>query len=157
MDGITKEKFLDLVKQTKEELDSDSMQICIQCSKVGAKMLDGIGAKVSCEARKHSDIAWIKAYGYNPIMLSEIDTELGNFDIIINTIPFQILEGERLDYIKKECVIIDLSANPGGVDRKAAKEKNLNVIWALSVAGKVAPITSAEFIKETLFNILKEI
>lgn len=125
--------------------------------KVLAKMLDGIGAKVSCEARKHSDIAWIKAYGYNPIMLSEIDTELGNFDIIINTIPFQILEGERLDYIKKECVIIDLSANPGGVDRKAAKEKNLNVIWALSLAGKVAPITSAEFIKETLFNILKEI
>ena len=42
MDGITKEKFLNLVKQTKEELESDSMQICIQCSKVGAKMLDGI-------------------------------------------------------------------------------------------------------------------
>ena len=35
--------------------------------KVLAKMLDGIGAKVSCEARKNSDIAWIKAYGYNPI------------------------------------------------------------------------------------------
>ena len=125
--------------------------------KVLAKMLDGIGAKVSCEARKHSDIAWIKAYGYNPIMLSELNTELGNFDIIINTIPFQILDETRLDYIKKECVIIDLSANPGGVDRKAAREKNLNVIWALSLAGKVAPITSAEFIKETLYNILKEI
>lgn len=125
--------------------------------KVLAKMLDGIGAKVSCEARKHSDIAWIKAYGYNPIMLSELDTQLGEFDIIINTIPFQILEGERLNHIKQECVIIDLSANPGGVDRKAAKEKNLNVIWALSLAGKVAPITSAEFIKETLYNILKEI
>lgn len=125
--------------------------------KVLAKMLDGIGAKVSCEARKHSDIAWIKAYGYNPIMLSELDTELGNFDIIINTIPFQILDANRLDYIKKECVVIDLSANPGGVDRKAAREKELNVIWALSLAGKVAPITSAEFIKETLYNILKEI
>lgn len=125
--------------------------------KVLAKMLDGIGAKVSCEARKHSDIAWIKAYGYNPIMLSELDTQLGDFDIIINTIPFQILEGERLNHIKQECVIIDLSANPGGVDRKAAKEKKLNVIWALSLAGKVAPITSAEFIKETLYNILKEI
>ena len=32
--------------------------------KVLAKMLDGIGAKVSCEARKNSDIAWIKAYGH---------------------------------------------------------------------------------------------
>lgn len=42
MDGITKEKFLNLIKQTKEELGGDNMQVCIQCSKVGAKMLDGI-------------------------------------------------------------------------------------------------------------------
>ena len=30
-------------------------------------MLDGIGAKVSCEARKDEDLAWIKAYGFEPI------------------------------------------------------------------------------------------
>ena len=125
--------------------------------KVLAKMLDGIGAKVYCEARKNEDISWIKAYGYNPIHLNDLDKNLEKFDIIINTIPFQLLAGERLDLIKKEAVIVDLASNPGGVDRKAAREKGLKVIWALSLPAKVAPLTSAEFIKETLYHVLKEL
>ena len=119
-------------------------------------MLYGIGEEVSCEARKDSDIAWIKAYGYTPVHLSELEGKLGEYDIIINTIPFLILDENRLNYIKKDCTVIDLSSNPGGVDRKAAREKNLKVIWALSLPGKVAPLTSAQFIQETLYHILKE-
>ena len=125
--------------------------------KVLAKMLDGIGAKVYCEARKNEDISWIKAYGYNPIHLNNLDEHLGKFDIIINTIPFQILDGPKLDLVKKEAVIIDLASNPGGVDRKAARDRSLKVIWALSLPAKVAPLTSAEFIKETLYHVLKEL
>ncbi len=125
--------------------------------KVLAKMLDGIGAKVYCEARKDEDISWIKAYGYNPIHLNDLDENLSKFDIIINTIPFQLLIGDRLDLIKKEAIIIDLASNPGGIDRKAAREKGLKIIWALSLPAKVAPLTSAEFIKETLYHVLKEL
>ena len=125
--------------------------------KVLSKMLDGIGAKVYCEARKNEDISWIKAYGYNPIHLNDLNEHLGKFDVIINTIPFQILDDERLNLVKKEVVIVDLASNPGGVDRKAAREKGLKVIWALSLPAKVAPLTSAEFIKETLYHVLKEL
>ena len=125
--------------------------------KVLSKMLSGIGAKVYCEARKNEDIAWIKAYGYEPIHLNDLDKYLSKFDIIINTIPFQILDNNRLDLLKKDILIIDLASNPGGVDRKAAKEKNVKLVWALSLPGKVAPVTSAEFIKETLYHALKEI
>ena len=125
--------------------------------KVLAKMLDGIGAKVYCEARKNEDISWIKAYGYNPVHLNDLNENLNKFDIIINTIPFQILDAERLDLIKKESIIIDLASNPGGVDRKAARDRGIKVIWALSLPAKVAPLTSAEFIKETLYHVLKEL
>lgn len=125
--------------------------------KVLSKMLDGIGAEVYCEARKNEDISWIKAYGYNPIHLNDLNEHLGKFDVIINTIPFQILDDERLSLVKKEVVIVDLASNPGGVDRKAAREKGLKVIWALSLPAKVAPLTSAEFIKETLYHVLKEL
>ena len=125
--------------------------------KVLAKMLDGIGAKVYCEARKNEDISWIKAYGYEPIYLNELNENLGKFDIIINTIPFQILDNERLDLVKKDAVLIDVASNPGGIDRKAAKEKDLKVIWALSLPAKVAPLTSAAYIKETIYHVLKEI
>lgn len=124
--------------------------------KILSKMLNGIGARVSCEARKESDIAWIKAYGYNPVHLNVLEENIGNYDIIINTIPYVILDSQKLDKVKKDCLIIDLASNPGGVDREAAKQKGIKTIWALALPGKVAPITSAEFLKETIYNIFKE-
>lgn len=125
--------------------------------KVLAKMLDGIGAKVACEARKTTDLAWIKAYGYEPINLIELKENLNRFDIIINTIPYTLLNREMLQEVKKDALIIDLASNPGGVDKQAIKELGIKFNWALSLPGKVSPVTSAEFMKETLLNMFKEI
>ena len=126
-------------------------------SKILSNMLKGIGAEVYCETRTTVNCAWIKAYGYNPILLDELDEELNKFDVIINTIPHIILNKERLKNVKKDCIIIDIASNPGGVDRNSAKELGIKMIWALSLPGRVAPITSAEFIKETLENIIKDL
>ena len=52
--------------------------------------------------------------------------------------------------------MIDLASKPGGVDFEAAKRLGVRVIWALSLPGKVAPITAGEIIKDTVLNILKE-
>ena len=125
--------------------------------KILSNMLKGFGAKVACEARKQSDLAWIKAYGYEPIPLSNLKENLNRFDIIINTIPYIILDKDNLDNVRKDALVIDLASNPGGVDRDAIKEKQIKFIWALSLSGKVSPVTSAEFIKETLYNIFSEL
>lgn len=125
--------------------------------KVLAKMLSGLGAEVYCEARRDDDLAWIKVYGYKPIHLMNLDNYLDQFDIIINTIPFQVLDDEKLALVRKDVVIIDLASNPGGVDIKAAKNRGIKLIWALSISGKVAPLTSAEYIVETLYHVLKEL
>ena len=79
------------------------------------------------------------------------------YDIIINTIPSLILNREYLSNVRQDALIIDIASTPGGVDRQAAKELGIRSILALSLPGKVAPITSAEFIKETLNHILKEL
>ena len=50
-----------------------------------------------------------------------------------------------------------LTGYAGGIDKKTAKDRNLKLIWALALPGKVAPVTTAEFIKDTIYNILKEI
>lgn len=125
--------------------------------KVLSKMLDGIGAHVACEARKTTDLAWIKAYGYEPINLIELKENLNRFDIIINTIPYVVLDRDMLQEVKKDALIIDLASNPGGVDKQAVKELGIKFNWALSLPGKVSPVTSAEFMKETILNIFKEI
>lgn len=125
--------------------------------KVLARKLAGLSVRVTCAARKDEDLAWIQAYGHKATNINAIGENLKNFDIIINTVPHLILSEEKLQYVKKECLLIDLASNPGGIDKKAVKERNLKFVWALSLPGKVAPTTSAEFIKETIYNILKEI
>lgn len=125
--------------------------------KVLARKLAGLSTKVTCAARKEEDLAWIKAYGHKGININQIDKNLSEFDVIINTVPQMILTAEKLGYVKQECLLIDLASNPGGIDKKVAKEKGLQLIWALALPGKVAPTTTAEFIKDTIYNILKEI
>lgn len=125
--------------------------------KVLARKLAGLSAKVTCAARKDEDLAWIQAYGHKATNINSLGENLKLYDIIINTVPHIILNEERLKYIKKDCLLIDLASNPGGIDKKAVKDNKLKFVWALSLPGKVAPITTAEFIKDTIYNILKEI
>lgn len=124
--------------------------------KVLARKLVGLSVNVTCAARKDDDIAWIQAYGYKSLNINELGEELNQYDIIINTVPHIILNEKRLEYVRNDVLLIDLASNPGGIDKKSVKDKKLKFIWALSLPGKVAPITSAEFIKNTIYNIIKK-
>lgn len=125
--------------------------------KILSKMLTGLGTEVYIEARKYSDIAWIKANGQKPVYINELKQYIGNMDVVINTIPYKILDSTILEYIGKDCLIIDLASKPGGVDIDIAKALGIKVIWALSLPGKVAPVTAANFIKQTVYNIIEEL
>lgn len=122
--------------------------------KVVADRFKKVGANVYCEARKQDDLAWAKTFGFYTIHLDNLDDYLNKFDIIINTIPAIILEENRLEKIKKECLIIDLASMPGGTNFEKAKELGIKTIHALALPGKVAPTTSAKFIKEILYDII---
>ena len=125
--------------------------------KVLARKLAGLSVKVTCAARKDEDLAWIEAYGHKSLNINNLGENLRTFDIIINTVPHIILTEQKLEYVKKETLLIDFASNPGGIDKKTIKDRNLKFVWALSLPGKVAPTTSAEFIKNTIYNILREI
>ncbi len=125
--------------------------------KVLARKMAGLSAKITCAARKDEDLAWIRAYGHKATNINALGENLSGYDIIINTVPHLILTEERLKSVNKECLLIDLASNPGGIDKKTVKDRGMKLVWALALPGKVAPVTTAEFIKDTVYNILKEI
>jgi dipicolinate synthase subunit A len=125
--------------------------------KILAKMLYGIGANVFVEARKYSDMAWIKGFGYKPVMLADLPKVVDKVNVVFNTIPSMVLNNGVLRLFNTDCLIIDLASKPGGVDFEKAKELGLKAIWALSLPGKVAPVTAAGFIKDTTYNIIEEL
>ena len=95
--------------------------------------------------------------GYEPLPLDNLKDHIHEFDIIFNTIPSLILDDEILAKVKKDALIIDLASKPGGIDFDAAKSYGLKVIWALSLPGKIAPVSSGAIIKDTIMNIIKEL
>ena len=59
--------------------------------------------------------------------------------------------------MNQNSLIIDLASKPGGVDFESARELGVKVIWALSLPGKVAPVTAGIIIKDTITNMLSEL
>lgn len=124
--------------------------------KATARRFLPLGAKVFVSARKCADFAWIEEGGMTAIHTNNIGREIKDFDLIINTVPDMILDEAVLKKVRADALIIDLASKPGGVDFTAAKDLGKNVIWALSLPGKTAPITSGKIIGETILNILSE-
>ena len=119
-----------------------------------ASFLRGLGADVTVSARKYSDFAWIYASGHQYLDTRFLNGHLKNFDMIFNTVPDLILNESCLREIKGDCLIIDLASKPGGIDMNVAQGLSKKVIWALSLPGKVAPVTSAQAIRDTIYNML---
>lgn len=124
--------------------------------KLLAHRLKGMGAKVTVSARNYRDLAWIEAYGYCSEHTDQLQGWLCNYDLIINTVPAPVLGEAMLEDISPNCLVIDLASRPGGVDFESAAALGLKVIWALSLPGKVAPVTSGKIIRDTIYHILQE-
>lgn len=125
--------------------------------KVLASFLDGLGANTYVEARKYADLALIESHGCIPLTMKEAKTRINEFDVIFNTIPALVLTKDVLSGVNPNSLIIDLASKPGGVDFESARELGVKVIWALSLPGKVAPVTAGIIIKDTITNMLSEL
>lgn len=119
-----------------------------------ANKFHGLSAKVTCAARKNTDLAWIKTLGYEAVNINKLSEDLKKYDIIINTVPQMIIDKEEMQFMRQNVLLIDLASSPGGININDAKKMNLKFVWALALPGKVAPVTSAEFIKDTIYNLI---
>ena len=59
--------------------------------------------------------------------------------------------------MRDDALVIDLASKPGGVDLNAAKEYGVKTVWALSLPGRVAPISAGDIVKQTVLNICAEL
>jgi dipicolinate synthase subunit A len=146
------------MEETKTTISSQKILILGmgRIAKVLLLHLRGFTDDVTAAARKPHDIVWAGIFGKSGISLTEAYKRLGEFDLIFNTIPTEILTASRLTQVKEAAAIIDLASKPGGVDFEAAERLGIKAIHALSLPGKVAPVTAGKVIAKTIENILIE-
>ena len=145
------------IQDTNETINKSNVLV-LGYGRVGKILCDRLksfNANIYCSARKKADLAWIQAYGYNPVPLEELDKKICKMKIIFNTIPKMILDKKRLILIKEDAIIIDLASKPGGVDWSTAEKMNIKASSYLGIPGIIAPKTSAEYIKDYIYSINK--
>ena len=125
--------------------------------KLLAHRLKSLGAKVTVSARKYADLAWIESYGYCSEHTDQLDGWLGGYQLVINTVPALVLDRARLHDLDQGALVIDLASQPGGVDDAAAEELGVKALHALSLPGKVAPVTSGKIIRDTIRHMWQEV
>ena len=124
--------------------------------KILSDRLNRLGANVYCEARKERDLAFIEAYGYQAKPLNELNKNLCKMKVIFNTVPNLIIDKSRIILLKNDTVVIDLASGKGGVDLSSCKKQHIKAIQYNGIPGKVAPLTSAEYIKKYIYEIIKK-
>ena len=121
-----------------------------------APRLRSLGARVWVSARRYEQRAAAECMGLGSEGVDGLSDWLCSYDIVFNTVPAPVLGVEELAALKERALVIDLASRPGGVDMDAAAALGVRVIWALSLPGKVAPVTSGRYIKDTVYHIMEE-
>jgi len=89
--------------------------------------------------------------GYNPLMhiASELDV-----DVIVNTIPAEIVAAEKLLSIRKECYILEL-ASMNVLDAEEAEKLELKYDIALGLPGKFTPESAGKSLAGAIIRSLQ--
>ena len=121
-----------------------------------APRLRALGARVWVSARRYEQRAAAESMGLGSEGMHRLPDWLCGYDLVLNTVPAPVLGVEELAALKERALVIDLASRPGGVDMDAAATLGVRVIWALSLPGKVAPVTAGRYIKDTIYHIMEE-
>jgi len=119
------------------------------------RMLAGIGANVTVVVNSAKAFAQAKSAFHTPVYFSEMNEFLHNTDVVYNTVPSTVLDSTNMHFLKSNTLIIDLASPPYGVDVIAGRDLGLKILFSSSLPGKVAPATTAAYMLDTIWEIIR--
>lgn len=121
-----------------------------------ARAFASLGAKVRVGTIHSDQIARITEMGLTPFHLNELEQEVTNCDVIINTIPAQVLNARVISKMPTNALVVDLASKPGGTDFRYAERRGIKALLAPGLPGIVAPKTAGKIIANVLFQLLRD-
>lgn len=106
------------------------------CGKPMVKDLIALQGDVYVGVRNPQLLNDIQNIGGHPYLLEDMD--LSQCDILINTIPSQVVKPKILDQAKSSICLIDIASYPYGIDHHYALSKGMSSVILPSIPGKYA-------------------
>ncbi len=125
--------------------------LVIGCGRIGMELIRMLRAlhirTIAAARRKESR----EAAGEPSVAMEALSSVLPCADIIFNTVPAMILNKERLQSVKEDCLLLELASKPYGIDFKAAEELGLSLHLESGLPGRYCPVSAAK----TLLNYME--
>ena len=121
-----------------------------------ARTFDAMGANVKVGARRSEHIARITEMGLTPFYINNLENEVTQADVIINTIPTEIVSASVISQLPSHTLIIDLASKPGGTDFRYAEKRGIKALLAPGLPGIVAPKTAGQIVANVISEILNK-
>ncbi|MDR4369651.1 NAD(P)-binding domain-containing protein, partial [Bacillus cereus] len=81
-----------------------------------ARAFQSLGGNVKVVARRSEQIASIKERMFSPFHMQDKEKEVGNVDIVINTIQHLVVTENVITKMPDHTLVIELASKPGGND-----------------------------------------
>ena len=114
--------------------------------KLLASKLKALGASVTVFARKPADRAYARAILAESADITALRAELPFADVVFNTVPAALLEREDIEAMKPTAVFIELAS--------VACCDSEKIIKAPSLPSRCAPVSAAEYIRDSLYDMI---
>jgi len=126
-----------------------------------ADILYKLGAKVRVAARRDESLCEAALMGYKTVLFGSSDTShmkraVNESDVIFNTVPHVVFTRSVIQETTRKPLYIEIASSPGGIDLSAARDADIEVVFAPSIPGKYAPHTAGLYIYESINDILKK-
>ena len=91
-----------------------------------------------------------------PDRTENISLRLNEFDIIINTVPCNIIDRDALRRLTQDNIYIEIASEPYGFNTEDADDFNFRYIPAGGLPGRFTPVSAGSIIADTVISMIKE-
>ena len=95
--------------------------------------------------------------GFRAFLYQGLQQQVGNIDLLFNTIPTMIVTAQIIANLPSRAVIIDFASKPGGTDFRFAEKRGIKALLAPGLPGIVAPKTAGRIMADCLSRLMRKI
>lgn len=127
-----------------------------RCGRAICKALQSNGADTTLVTRTPYSTVLAENEKLRSIDFREFCKTASTFDIIVNTVPHNILGIDTMEKLTKKNLYIEIASKPYGFNINEIDKYNFRYVLAESLPGRLTPTSAGANIADTVIEILKE-
>lgn len=127
-----------------------------RCGRSICKSLQAVGANTTVVTRNPFSAALAENEMLSSIGFGEFREKAADFDVIVNTVPYNILDKEAMEKLTKRNLYIEIASKPYGFNINEIDKYNFRYVLAESLPGRFTPTSAGANIADTVIEMIKE-